>query len=49
MIRHQRAWAAERIEGIEEKRAADITLSEFSPEEKQAVVQHDQWVRDEDG
>jgi hypothetical protein len=48
--RHERAWRAERIQTIEARRAADLSLGSLSDEEKAGVVQHDRWLREtEDG
>jgi len=47
--RHMRAWEAERIESIEERRAADLSLSNLTDSEKAAVLRHDNDLRETDG
>lgn len=50
IARHERAWQAERIQTIEARRVADLSLSGLSDEEKASVVLHDRWLREtEDG
>jgi len=46
--RHMRAWEAERIESIEERRMADMSLTKLTEAEKSAIILHDEWVREFD-
>jgi len=43
-----RAWEAERIESIEERRMADMSLTKLTEAEKSAIILHDEWLRESD-